>query len=167
MHEHAEVLIKHADHVEEQIKAIMEPYREIYFDDEDSEPQGWWDFYQIGGRWKGEHDPEYSQTKDPLHWETCWLCAGTGKRTDMVVSDGCNGCGGTGVKLKWPTQWGSHHSDIIPVEKVTPKLTCARLILPGIDMLTSDDWNNGLNVKDALDKHNIISGYLVTVDYHD
>jgi hypothetical protein len=30
--------------------------------------------------------------------ETCNLCAGTGRRTDMIVQDGCNGCKGKGTR---------------------------------------------------------------------
>lgn len=33
---------------------------------------------------------------DALPLKECWLCHGTGKRTDMVVADGCNACSGTG-----------------------------------------------------------------------
>ena len=33
---------------------------------------------------------------DALPDEVCWLCKGTGARTDMVVKDGCNSCQGKG-----------------------------------------------------------------------
>ena len=55
-----------------------------------------WDWYEIGGRYTGRltgYDPE----SDPENWKTCHLCHGAGKRFDMVVANGCNGCSGTGT----------------------------------------------------------------------
>ncbi len=68
-------------------------------------PNDKWDWWQIGGRYSGKFAPGYDPETDPNHQETCWLCNGTGKRTDAVCENGCNGCSGTGVKTKWPTQW--------------------------------------------------------------
>lgn len=59
-----------------------------------------WDWWGIGGRWTGFLDPTYDPTKDPRNIETCWLCKGTGTRTDMTVANGCNGCDGTGKSVK-------------------------------------------------------------------
>lgn len=64
------------------------------------------DWCQIGGRWSGLLDSDYDPAQDPRNREDkCWLCQGTGKRPDMEVADGCNGCQGKGWKVKWPTQW--------------------------------------------------------------
>lgn len=57
-------------------------------------PDSKWDWYSIGGRWDGNLT-ELDEIKPRK--ETCWLCHGTGKRTDMIVENGCNGCGGTGI----------------------------------------------------------------------
>lgn len=43
--------------------------------------------------------------KDPANFETCWLCDGTGVRTDGLSGNGCNGCDGTGRKLKHAPKW--------------------------------------------------------------
>jgi hypothetical protein len=59
----------------------------------------WWDFWQIGGRWTGFFD-EYDPNADDNLLEICDTCGGTGKRTDMVVKDGCNGCHGTGKRRR-------------------------------------------------------------------
>lgn len=86
---------------------------------------GFWDWYQIGGRWTGVlsgYDPE----KDEANIEECWLCNGTGVRTDAVgVANGmperqyCNGCDGKGKKAKWPTSWAKHEGDIATIESVS------------------------------------------------
>ena len=76
-----------------------------------------WDWYVIGGRYTGSltgYDPE----KDPANTKVCSLCGGTGKRTDMEVKDGCNGCQGKGTRVKWPTEWADHPGDIIQVKNL-------------------------------------------------
>ena len=84
----------------------------------DEEHGGFWDWYQIGGRWTGVLDG-YDPHKDPANVEECWLCNGTGVRTDGLSGNGCNGCGGEGTKVKWPTEWKVHQGDAIPVENLT------------------------------------------------
>lgn len=79
---------------------------------------GFWDWYVIGGRWTGALDG-YDPETDPANVETCDLCRGTGKRGDMAVANGCNGCSGKGTRTKWPTQWGRHAGDVAPIESVT------------------------------------------------
>lgn len=68
-------------------------------------PNSKWDWWQVGGRWSGMFIPGYDPNEDPNHKETCWLCQGTGKRdfNNEIIS--CNGCSGTGIATKWPTQW--------------------------------------------------------------
>lgn len=89
-------------------------------------PQGEWDWWQIGGRWTGVwsgYDPE----KDPANIESCWLCQGTGFRDDENARKwradgtwdpeyGCNGCESKGQRTKWPTQWARHQRDAITAE---------------------------------------------------
>lgn len=103
------------------IDGIMAPYNENAeierYTTEDNEtywrnPKGKWDFFMIGGRWTGLFDG-YDPETDPANIETCWLCGGTGKRLDMEVYDGCNGCQGAGKRIKWPTEWGFHPGDIV------------------------------------------------------
>jgi len=172
MHYHAEVYLKELGNIERQIKGIMSPHQKQYDEDTD-ESTGFWDWWQIGGRWKGAHIPEYDAGKDPEHQETCRLCGGTGKRTDMEVANGCNGCKGTGLSTKWPTQWNPHEKDVIPISELPDKLTCYTLVLPDC-VLHDQEWNGKdfvdgelkRTIKEALAKHNITDGYLVTVDYH-
>ncbi len=80
----------------------------------------WWDYYQIGGRWTGLFDG-YDAAKDPKNIKPCRLCGATGKRTDLTVENGCNGCQGTGKAVAWPTEWSFHPGDVVPVEAVTPE----------------------------------------------
>lgn len=80
-------------------------------------PLSKWDWWVIGGRWQGELDANYDATKVPENWQTCWLCRGTGLRSDDLgrearlkdPSYGCNGCNGTGKSLKWNSQWVQHN----------------------------------------------------------
>lgn len=71
-----------------------------------------WDWYEIGGRWTGQLDG-YEPDKDPINYEKCDLCEGTGVREDMEVKDGCNACAGKGVRLKW--QFAPHENDVMPL----------------------------------------------------
>lgn len=59
-----------------------------------------WDWYVVGGRFTGKLDG-YDPSEDPRNFEPCKRCQATGKRKDMVVANGCNGCDGTGVSRKW------------------------------------------------------------------
>jgi hypothetical protein len=70
-------------------------------------PDKKWDWYQIGGRWTGALVPHYDPAEDPDNREKCWLCDGVGKRPDVRERVPCNGCGGSGVRTKWPTKWKS------------------------------------------------------------
>jgi hypothetical protein len=79
--------------------------------------RGYWDWFQIGGRWTGMFSG-YEPEKDPRNIERCRLCNGTGKRPDMTVADSCNGCQGKGMSVVWPTQFVKHDGDIVPVQHV-------------------------------------------------
>lgn len=68
-------------------------------------PNKRWDWWSVGGRWSGLLAPAYDPHTDPENFETCWLCQGTGKRSDLEVANGCNACGGTGRKLKHASDW--------------------------------------------------------------
>lgn len=82
------------------------------------EEGGFWDWYQIGGRWTGLFDG-YDPEKDEANIKVCNLCGGTGTRPDMKCESGCNGCGGTGKSVEWPTQWKRHEGDVMPVALLT------------------------------------------------
>lgn len=187
MHYHAEVWVPSLNGLDQQLQFIMEPYRE---GDTDG---GFWDWYQIGGRYTGTHDSNYDPAKDPANIETCRQCEGTGFRSDSLgiqqradtPSYTCNGCGefkdgkwqhgpyGPGKSLKWPTEWRRVKSDVIPVSAVSEALTAFTLIVAG-EVLTQEKWDGhewaktdfpGL-VKPQLEKRGVKDGYLVTVDYH-
>lgn len=75
-------------------------------------PDGQWDWYQIGGRWNGHLVPDYDPGKDPKNTEMCRFCDSTGTRTDSIAlsqNNGlpkrCNVCDGKGHATTWPTQW--------------------------------------------------------------
>jgi hypothetical protein len=179
MHNHAEIYLKVVPiNLEEAIDKIMAPFNE---EDGDNE-QGFWDWYQIGGRYTGSHIEGYDPDSDPSKQETCWVCQGTGIRDDALgvmrrLEDHtykCNGCQGTGKMTKWPTEWGYLPQDIIQVKDVTDNLTCYTFIFPGDAVFQKKKWDgntfvetdfNG-KVKSLLCEKHITDGYLVTVDYH-
>jgi hypothetical protein len=78
-------------------------------------PNKKWDWWQVGGRWSGKLVPKYDPEKDPANSELCAICNGTGKRTDMAVENGCNGCNGNGWRVKWPTSWARVDGDRVQV----------------------------------------------------
>ena len=171
MHYHAEVWVPDKENYQQMVETIMAPY------EESQNENGFWDWWQIGGRWKGAHVPGYNSHKDPAHLVTCQLCHGTGRRPDADTFDaawlkwshGCNGCMGTGKEVLWPTEWQPHELDIIPVSEIDEKLTAATVILP-----ESPPWHDdrpfvesaGVKVKKLLEAERVKAGYMVTVDYH-
>jgi len=96
MHKGVILIVKADDKDEAQTRA--EEFLEQYGDGDV------WDWYAFGGRWTGLLDG-YEPDKDPNNIKVCDLCGGTGKRVDMVVENGCNGCQGKGEAVTWPTQW--------------------------------------------------------------
>lgn len=85
-------------------------------------PNKKWDWWSVGGRWTGMlsgYDPE----DDPANREICSICGGAGMRNDehgvqRRAEDPtytCNGCGGNGWRVKWPTAWKSHTGDSMRV----------------------------------------------------
>jgi hypothetical protein len=103
--------------IEEAVERAMGPH-------EDN--GGFWDWYQIGGRWTGALDG-YDPSKDPVNQHKCELCNGTGIRDDEVGKQArernpeykCNGCDGTGTAVAWPTGWARHEGDVMPIANLT------------------------------------------------
>lgn len=89
---------------------------------------GFWDWYQIGGRWTGHLDG-YDPDADPKNQEPCRFCKATGTTTAAVaaqypayeehVDKPCIQCKGTGTRTTWPTSWAQHPGDVQPIENLT------------------------------------------------
>lgn len=81
---------------------------------ERTNPNAKWDWWCVGGRYGGRLAAGYDPEKDPANLETCWLCGGTGTRTDetAIKHHGgpmkCDNCGGTGKSVKWPPKQRDH-----------------------------------------------------------
>jgi hypothetical protein len=169
MHYHSEIWIEKNKDIDATIADIMAPY------DENNPTKGkkpFWDWFQIGGRWTGEHDG-YNPREDIRNLEVCKYCNATGKRTDLGSKPvKCNACEGKRVMVK--LKLARYKGDIVPVEKISDKLDCYTLIVRG-KPIHRERWNGkdwvktkfDGNVKKQLKKLKINSGYLVTVDYHD
>jgi hypothetical protein len=188
MHYHCEIHLEEIHDLEKQIAEIMAPF------EEENNDNGFWDWYQIGGRYTGRHG-NYDPEADPANIEVCTLCQGTGFRNDPIGQIArkedptytCNGCGqfdskskswkhspqGPGKRVKWPTTWIQHSSNVIPVSETSEDLTCYTLIMNG-KAYQQAVWNGNEFAKTDFDgkvlpmlkKLGKQDGYLVTVDYH-
>lgn len=78
-----------------------------------SNPQGYWDWWCIGGRWNGMLlGDEYNAYEDERNYQSCRMCQGTGKRDDELGRQqrllhpgySCNVCSGTGREMKFPSK---------------------------------------------------------------
>lgn len=187
MHYHAEVLIPEdtpSENVHAFVTALMAPFDEDLEDGEGSQRK-WWDWWQIGGRYKGSHVPVYDWETDPDHEIRCDLCVGTGTRPNGLEEfgqawfdscNGCNGCLGKGVRNMWPTQVDAHPLDVIPIDQVSDELTAWTLVTrDGVLHQERFEWDEatetGEIIKDLWDGKvkaalNGSKGLLVTVDYH-
>lgn len=189
MHYHAEVwvpmstLSEKRSVVEEVVSGVLSPY------DGNKNPEGFWDWWQIGGRWTAAHNPDYDPRKDPRNIEVCGRCHGTERQGIST----CKLCDRTGKTVKWPIEWAPFDGDIASIGWIRASLTCHTLVLPGEALsveLINPKWNEKPpemfyaealdkfgpytlpnpdfdgKVLAALEKREIRSGYLVTVDYH-
>lgn len=197
MHYHAEVWIKEVPEsriaLEKVINSQLARYDEqleIEFvrDEEHDEeyltnPEGFWDWWQIGGCWTGIHD-DYDPADDDQNYVPCRHCGGTGFRSDALGQEyrekdpsyTCNACGiqtesgwihgrkGPGMELVWPTNFASYAGNVCTVESLPDDFLCYMLVVNG----EAFHIENGsqILVKSKLAELGIGSGYLVTVDYH-
>ena len=180
MHYHCEIWLPEiptGESLEELVAAEMAPFCE----DGGDNPEGWWDWYEIGGRWVGAHD-DYDPAKDLQNYSKCDLCRGTGTRPldlhNTEVTPGyCNGCTGSfaGPGMSRNFHNVPYSGDIIPIDQLPTDFTCFRLIA-GERVLKTDEYQRNKktgeyervelwdgDVKRALGD---IKGFLVTVDYH-
>src|SRR5260221_1879965 len=136
-------------------KAIVEQTLAPFSEEESR--AGFWDWYQIGGRWTG-HLTGYDPEKDPANVEKCNLCDGTGIRTDDIgVEMGqptqqipnavvarevgrthgwCNGCDGRGKHATWPTNWRKHDGDVQPAAVALARAEQDENTLPYLIVIT-------------------------------
>ncbi len=116
MHYYTIALIPETTDVPLEVARVMAPYNEalelepcreegepdkIYW----CNPEGRWDWYQIGGRWTGKWD-DYDPEEDPANAKPCFC------RTSEVVTATCKICDGTGTRTAWPIEWQLHSGDI-------------------------------------------------------
>lgn len=165
MHYYALVLIPPDGEPEELVEAVLAPFCDER--DGDYNEDGWWDWWQIGGRWSG-HLSGYDPETDPANQEVCDVCGGTGTRdwtgtncTPEWIAEcnGCNGCNGTGVRTSWPTQWAMHDGDVMPVrlalaaieasaDKIPYRLVGGEVLAPC--EIRNPDWHKGDDWADYL-----------------
>lgn len=135
---------------------------------EGGDPAGWWDWYQIGGRWTG-HLSDYDPRDDPANTRPCRTCSGTG----------CNACRGTGMETLWPTMWAPHEGDVATLDHVLaaiatdPQRTIPHTLVAGERVLHRETWDGGFVVNpdhDQMVAETLAaadpSWRVVVVDYH-
>ena len=145
MHGLAYVLIPPSGDVDLLVEASMKPHQE-----DDGLRSGWWDWFQIGGRFSGRLDG-YDPFSDPRNVAPCRLCGGTGRRPDADLfgsewlewSGGCNGCKGTGKELVWPTRWARHPGDVAELSAVSVNFADSLALVAGECGVARERWVDG------------------------
>jgi len=128
-----------------------------------NDESGYWDFFQVGGRWTGALDDTYDSRKDPRNMEPCLICKGS---KDKVAT--CRACQGSGTGVKWPTGWAPFDGDTTTVGHVKQLLTTGKLQrMPGT-AVTFNGWQEDMEKDkwlELLDRYED-STPLFVVDYH-
>lgn len=108
-------------------------------------PDSKWDWYQIGGRWTGLLDNEFSPKDDPANLTECRSCNGTGKISTRNITElktlkvktkvehkerDCQRCDGTGKSLVWPTGYVKFDGDVKPVIDFPENTSPFAIVLP-------------------------------------
>lgn len=114
MHYSCIVLIDRDVDTDTAVEEAMAPFEEHYSYDEQAYV-GFWDWYQIGGRWTGTFNPLYDPEQDSRNRHPCKYCEATGIRNDAIVKGVCNVCRGTGKHLVSAIEWVPFAGDRQPV----------------------------------------------------
>ena len=129
MHCYALVILEgEPEDVDQAVADMLEPWHEYRYASYDDWPadeydRPFWDWYQIGGRWTGALDPDYSPKRDPRNLD----------------EDG---------SLLWPTRWARHAGDIARLGDVRHALADRlpyRLVGPGLHAISehlNPDWTS-------------------------
>lgn len=132
-------------------------------------PKGYWDWYQIGGRWSGVLDG-YDPETNPLNTEECGHCRGT--KLNNGSETPCAYCEGKGVTPKWPTSWVPYKGDIAIVGDIKER-RIPYTIVSDDKWLSKEKWNGKsfATTKDFTKKATKIlddnkENIAVVVDYH-
>ena len=172
MHFYALVEIpQDAENVKAAVEKAMEPYREGLSE------SGFWDWWQIGGRWTGTLDG-YDPRADRRNMRECWLCDGSGLRDDEAARRwrekspgyGCNDCDSTGIEVKCPTEWARHDGDIATRDAIVDERRPYTLVVGG-EAYHREEWDGESYVDTSEDLQRAWDAMdpatrLVVVDYH-
>ena len=136
MHYHCEIILPPGVPIKETVAQVLRPFNETLPEDDEGKCPGFWDWYQIGGRWTGAHDPSYDPEADP--------------RNRAEPGDPLGQPNG----VLWPTRWAPFEGDVMPISAIPEGLSCARLIVAGpsyddskieASFMLSDSIWNGVN----------------------
>lgn len=175
-HACALVVTTHDDEPHAAVEKAMAPHQER---DDGDRLVGTWDWWQIGGRYTGMFT-DYDPTQDRANMEQCDLCGGTGDRAEWRGEppegqhpDGCNGCQGKGVRVKWPTQWIDYEGDVTTARAALESdFGCFALVMDG-EFTERRAWNG-----EEFVEHSDFDGFVreklteagdarvIVVDYH-
>ncbi len=102
------------------VAPLLEPFRSI------DGGAGKWDSWRIGGRYTGALATGYDPLKDPMNYEPCGKCDGSGSRVFSPPGRPeiksrpirCEACLGQGRKLLSATLWATFDGDVVAVRKL-------------------------------------------------
>lgn len=127
-------------------------------------PEGYWDWWVIGGRWEGMLDPDYDPDLDPRNFKTCEGCGGAGVRSakrqakaqagaangsaepdaqpgeEGSAEADCHRCRGTGMERRFdnaPHPEGNH----APAEKVADMIESEEIYTPYALVTRDGEWH--------------------------
>lgn len=177
MHFFAVALVPDVADVEDAVSAAMAPFDENVHDD------GHWDWWVLGGRWTGVWS-EYDPAEDPANYETCFICHGTGIRSDALglahrrhnPGYTCNGCGQygrPGRQLKHAADWVRCAEDVLPTIQASGQERIPHTVISPDGWLAKKNWT-GEHFEDVTDFEEqyraLLAKYAdhlaVVVDYH-
>ncbi len=163
--------------VEEVVAVYLRQYRENAAGE-----GGFYDYWSVGGRFTGAHDPQYDPVLDQRNLGPCVHCKGHGICADDA--NRCRHCYGHGTNVVWPSRYAFFAGDIARVrelKQLRPDFMSAALLVPDHKPLFSFDVASGPfeeddpateiwtveNIFCSLDDmHAADDGYLVTIDVH-
>jgi hypothetical protein len=141
-------------------------------------PNYFYDWWQLGGRWSGYKIKGYNPRKDKRNHEKCNICNGSGYRGKLFCNACCNESRDgweieKGIAVKWP---GWNHLDVnyLHVSKIEDDTSCFTIIYKDIlkhqkiyenSEFIKTDFDG--NMKKFINKYDIKDGYFLTIDYHD
>lgn len=189
MHYHAEVFVPTKKNYQNVVAEIMAPHYEKWSDNDEESREGFWDWYVIGGRWSGRHtildlylkygDEAYNAMLQEFKERFGWWEGGPERITretrkaqfEEVFHKHFPDANLHVPMPAWRDSYkqDGYPDDICALEDIPiPLFSCYTLILPS-GVYHREEWTGDRFEEQKHDFPALLSGltgYLVTVDYH-